>query len=107
LKTQIILIDFDGTISPIHGFHEPPKSETIMAIKQLHKMYGIGIYSCRSNLNICDESDHRKMIDYLNKWSIPYDFIEFNKPLYKCLIDDRSLNPNIVSWKQITEELLK
>lgn len=102
---EVILIDFDGTISPSHGFTEVPLPDTVSAIKKLYEKYTIGIYSCRFNLEICDRKDGEKVIEYLKKYEIPYDFIEYDKPLFKAIIDDRSYNPNIFSWLQIQNHL--
>lgn len=101
-----IFIDFDKTISPIHGFNEPPDKETKQAILLLSTKYHIAIYSCRANKDICNESDYFQLIEYLKYYSIPYDEIVMNKPLYVAIIDDKAFNPNITSWEQITNELI-
>lgn len=105
-KGLTLLIDFDKTISPIHGFHLPPDPIVVESIKKLYEKYNITIYSCRSNLKICDEVDHMEMIKYLNTYNIPYDDISRDKPLYVALIDDRTYNPNHISWDEITNILL-
>jgi len=98
---EVILIDFDGTISPSHGFTEAPLSDAISAIKKLYQNYTIGIYSCRFNLEICDRKDGEKVIEYLKKYEIPYDFIQYDKPLFKAVIDDRAYNPDHIGWSGI------
>lgn len=101
-----VYIDFDKTISPIHGFSVPPLPETVSAIQTLYTKYLIYIYSCRANLAICDQNDYNEMQKYLNNYAIPYDNICRNKPLYAALIDDRSYNPEVTSWEDITTGLM-
>lgn len=102
---QTIFIDFDKTISPIHGFTEKPTDECINCIKQLYLKYKIVIFSCRANNKICDPSDMEKMIKYLHYYDIPFHAIQTDKPLYDYIIDDRSINPNIISWHDIEKML--
>lgn len=105
-KTSRIMIDFDKTISPTYGFNIAPDTNVIECIKRLHEKYIITIYSCRSNLEICDETEHLEMIRYLEKYNIPYDEINRGKPLYVALIDDRSFNPVHTNWLDITNFLI-
>lgn len=101
-----IYIDFDKTISPIHGFHIPPAKETIKCIQELYSKYIIIIFSCRANLEICDETDFIEMEKYLKTYNIPYDKICRDKPLYIAMIDDRAFNPTVTPWEDITKELM-
>lgn len=105
-RKPAILIDFDKTISPIHGFNLPPTEETVAAIKTLHEKYYIAIYSCRGNNEICDEADYLEMITYLNQYHIPYDEIRRDKPLFAAIIDDRAFNPIITPWNDIVNQLM-
>lgn len=93
-----MFIDFDGTISPNHYPHpliEPPfkgVKETLAALQANgHK---IVIFSCRANKDLFgytkSERSTNEMIDYLQKWSIPYDEVYYGKPLYEYLVDDRA-----------------
>lgn len=95
------MIDFDGTISPTHGFSMPPTLAAVDAIKKLFERYTIGIYSCRFNSEICDRVDGLNVIEYLKKYDIPFDFIQYGKPLFTALIDDRAYNPNHIGWDKI------
>lgn len=106
MQKQKIFIDFDKTISPIHGFDEPPDADTKQAIILLSTKYFISIYSCRANKEICNESDYFQLIEYLKSYNIPYDEIVMDKPLYVAIIDDKAFNPNVTSWEQITNELI-
>lgn len=105
-SNEVIMIDFDGTISPMHGFLVAPTHEVVSTIKKLFEKYVIGIYSCRFNNEICDRIDGLKVIEYLKKYDIPYDFIQYGKPLFVGLIDDRAYNPNHVGWEFIEKELI-
>lgn len=101
-----ILVDFDKTISPIHGFTEPPVPEALRALIILATKYHISIYSCRANTQVCQESDYIHLISYLTNYGIPYDDIITDKPVYSALIDDRAFNPTVTSWDDIVNELL-
>lgn len=102
---QTIFIDFDKTISPIHGFTEKPTEDCINCIKELYLKYKIVIFSCRANNQICDESDIHKMINYLHEHDVPFHAIQTDKPLYDYIIDDRSINPVVTAWKDILDML--
>lgn len=106
-RKAAVYIDFDKTISPIHGFTESPSTETINAINILYEKYFIIIFSCRGNLEICDNSDYLRMEKYLKDNNIPYDDISRNKPLYAAIIDDRAFNPDITPWSVITKDLME
>ena len=101
-----VMIDFDKTISPVHGFYASPDVETVDAIKALSIKYNIIIYSCRGNREICLESDYVQLMEYLARYDIPYNSISSSKPLYAALIDDRAYNPEHIGWKRILDELL-
>lgn len=104
---EVIMIDFDGTISPMHGFTVAPSFEVVSSIKKLFECHTIGIYSCRFNNEICERSEGLKVIEYLKKYDIPFDFIQYGKPLFIGLIDDRTYNPNHIGWENIVTEFCK
>lgn len=105
-SNEVIMIDFDGTISPMHGFYNPPSLEVVESIKKLFENYTIGIYSCRFNQQICDRIDGERTIKYLKENDIPYDFIHYGKPLFAGVIDDRAYNPNHIGWGAIIKEFI-
>ena len=105
-RKQSVFIDFDQTISPIHGFDIPPELKTVNAITALHAKYKIVIYSCRANLEVCDHLDYVKMLRYLDVYNIPYDSVRRDKPLFNYIIDDRSYNPLRTSWDDILKDLV-
>lgn len=102
----VILVDFDKTISPVHGFHSPPLKETVEAISKLKQKYTITIFSCRANESICSPVDFVKMVEYLDQHGVPYDSIMHGKPLFHAIIDDRSYNPHHIGWDGILDKLL-
>lgn len=106
MRKPIVLIDFDKTITPIHGFSEPPVAEAVACINRLKDYFKIVIFSCRANVEICNEAELIEMCDYLRKYEIHYDDILFDKPLFAGLIDDRTFNPNHISWKEIGDSLI-
>jgi hypothetical protein len=94
-----IFIDFDGCISPKHfpmPLDEPPFDGCIEAIQRLHSEGNhITIFSCRFNRELFGNSDaaqnriEQEMLDYLQKYEIPFHEIYRGKPHYHILIDDR------------------
>lgn len=101
-----ILIDFDKTISPIHGFEEPPNPEAIELINRFKEKYKIVIYSCRANPDVCTEAEYLCLLEYLNVHNIYYDEIARDKPLFVAIIDDRAFNPLFTDWK-IIEKIIE
>lgn len=101
-----ILIDFDKTISPVHGFYLPPSEKVVDSIRKLQTKYEISIYSTRCNPELTEVEGVDQMIEYLKKYDIPFDTLCCQKPVFAALIDDRSFNPNHISWDSIVEELL-
>jgi hypothetical protein len=106
--TVSVFIDFDGTITPVHGFSEEPSEEVVRAINELYDsgFYEIVIYSCRANIEICDHSDVEKMEEYLKRNGIKYHRVQEGKPLYNYIIDDRAFNPNTTPWEKICDTIL-
>lgn len=102
-----ILIDFDKTISPVHGFYSAPSPEVVDAIKKLHKKYDISIYSTRCNPELSSVEGAEQITAYLHEHGVPYDNLCATKPVFAALIDDRSFNPSHVSWDYIVTELLE
>jgi len=107
-----IYIDFDGTISPAHYPDKPvvpPFQNCVETIKKFKQMgHTIVIYSCRANQDLFSKIKSieatQEMVDYLNRWSIPFDRIEYGKPLYSLLICDRAISSKDGNWERILEE---
>lgn len=102
-----ILIDFDITISPVHGFYEPPSEDVVAAIKTLSEKYDICIYSTRCNKDLAETEGVVAMIKYLNDHGIPFNSVCENKPIFCAVIDDRSFNPNRDGWDKIVDDLMR
>lgn len=101
-----ILIDFDDTITAHLGFDYPPNEKAVIGLNKLKNKFKIVIFSCRANKNICPVTDKIFLIDYLEKYKIPYDEISTRKPVFFALIDDRSFNPKSMEWDAIADDLL-
>lgn len=102
-----ILVDFDITISPVHGFYEPPCPDVVTAIKTLSQKYNICIYSTRCNEDLAKTEGLDAMIQYLKDHEIPFNSICENKPIFCAVIDDRSFNPDRDGWDKIVSDLMK
>jgi hypothetical protein len=102
-KDTTIFVDFDGTIykGPLSDNYQdmaPPDPQAVRTIQQLHAAgYRITLYSCRSNpavvgSNIRADQQTAHMTRYCTLHGIPYDNVEFFKPHYHLLIDDRAIS---------------
>lgn len=95
---MIVFVDFDGTLHEAHhsefDLWTEPNGRVANMIREMYEEGNeIVIYSCRSNLEICDFKDEDLMIKWLKKNEIPYSRIERDKPYFDILIDDRAANP--------------
>ena len=45
----------------------------------------------------------REMREWLDRWGIPYHGVTHEKIPCKFIIDDRALNPNLITWSRIIE----
>lgn len=106
MEKPVLYIDFDKTITPKHGFGEPPVREVKDALITLSKKFTIIIYSTRANSTVCHNSSNLELLEYLNKHNIPYDSVCETKPLFAGIIDDRSFNPHKESWGDILKQLM-
>lgn len=96
---KTIYVDFDGTICPNKGkkpsgfieSYPPPSEECLYTLKRLHdKGHKIIIFSVRSNKSETNrEFGHTEMLEYLEKWKIPYDGIHLDKSHFSIVIDDK------------------
>ena len=104
-----LVIDLDGTLCPIKTSNQSyddlvPYHNIVRKIREW-KEYGftILIYTSRSmrtyggNLGRINAHTARKVMDWLDKWEIPYDEILFGKPWpgeRGFYIDDRAIRPD-------------
>jgi hypothetical protein len=103
-----IYIDFDDTICPMGDTTNEPFNKAIEVINKL-KANGntIIIYSCRSSKDVLGkhmELATKIMLDYLQKWGIPYDGVFYGKPNYDVVIDDKAIGFHD-NWEQIGNAL--
>ena len=103
-----VFIDFDGTITPTHGFLDAPEKEVVRVINELYDsgFHEIVIYSCRANPEVCNPSDVEKMERYLKRHGVKYHRVQEGKPLYDYIIDDRAFNPSATPWEEIRDTIL-
>lgn len=103
------IIDIDGTLCPIKQKYE--KYEELVPYKNMvdklryYKEHGARIVlftsrnmnSYNGNIGLINKNTARILLDWLDKWDIPYDEIIYGKPWpgYKGFyIDDRAIRPD-------------
>lgn len=114
MTPKIIFVDFDGTICPNKNREEfpEPTQECLNVLKKLRENgYLIVIYSVRSSVHTAKPQGHQKMLEYLEKYKIPYDYVDDSKPHFNLVIDDKALGcprdaSKNVSWDEV-EKLLE
>ncbi len=103
------IFDIDGTLCPIKAENEKyedlvPYSNMVAKIKY-YKENGAKIVlftsrnmnSYNGNLGIINKNTAKILLDWLNKWNIPYDEIFYGKPWpgHKGFyVDDRTVRPD-------------
>lgn len=108
-----ILVDFDGTLGPFRWPKMPDKPfpGVVDAIKELKSLgFQIVIFTTRAWPGWIDIDGHEFYVkqledvrDCLERWSVPYDGITHEKLPCMFIIDDRSLNPDLISWERIMQ----
>jgi len=110
---KTVAVDFDGTISDYRGFRgsgvfgEPVGGAREALEEMKRKGWRIIVNTCRLEVD--------KVASYMNLWSLPYDYINFNpegysqmlhpgKVLADAYVDDRSVSFR-GDWKETVEEL--
>ncbi len=111
-----IFVDFDGTICPNKNgdSYPPPDPKCLETLKLLQDTgHKIVLYSVRSNLGETNKPDgHNEMLEYLDKYKVPFDDVDGSKPHFRMVIDDKGLgvpldgNKN-VDWTKVHEILEK
>lgn len=112
------IIDIDGTICPIKKPDERyedlvPYAEVVDKIRS-YKEEGarIVLFTSRNmktykgNIGLINKNTSRVLMDWLDKWDIPYDEILFGKPWPgECgfYVDDRAIRPNEFLNKTVKE----
>lgn len=110
-----ICIDLDGTICYTKGPHESYCDVEPLpgSIKYLQKLKDRGHYiiiytarhmgSCHNNVGQVMARQGKVIIDWLDKYKIPYDEIVIGKPLADVYIDDKAIK--FEGWDKIDEIL--
>lgn len=109
-------VDLDGTICEIRKDNQSyadlkPIHGGVETLQKLHKQGHEIIIITARHMKTCN-GDQSKVIakigkitlDWLEKYSIPFDEIHFGKPNTDIYIDDRCIS--FKSWEDITEEVL-
>lgn len=103
---KLIIVDFDDTLC-LHPKHDKTKIDdgqpNIPLINKLNELYDLGymvhIYTARGHYSAANRPDadkkYRKIItDWLHKYNVKHDRLDFNKPLGIIYIDDKAVRPN-------------
>lgn len=113
-----ICIDLDGTVcytrKPKEHYSEVlPKPDAIKTIQKLKKEGHHIIISTARHMKTCNNNtgeivakQGKILIDWLEKYQIPYDELWFGKPLADVYIDDKALKFDN-NWKEIYHKHLK
>lgn len=108
MSDRRVLVDFDHTICPDGDINKPPSGHCLAFLTML-RGHGceIIIFSVRSNpAETRKPGGHQQMLDYLDKYSVPYDEFHVHKVGPLLIIDDRcagiplDANRN-VDWKKL------
>ena len=108
-KEYSFVFDIDGTICPIKGVGE--RYEDLVPYKNIvdklryYKQNGAKIVlftsrnmnSFQGNIGLINKTTARVLLDWLDKWDIPYDEIIYGKPWpgHKGFhVDDRTVRPD-------------
>lgn len=112
------VFDIDGTICPIKKKDERyedlvPFSEIVEKIRSYHNegtkiilFTSRNMNSYNGNLGLINKHTAKVLLDWLEKWNIPYDEIVYGKPWpgHKGFyVDDRTIRPNEFIEKDINE----
>ncbi len=111
-----ICVDLDGTICSTKTAEQsyedvvplPGAVDTLETLKQ--RGYYIVIHTarnmrcCNNNLGRVIKNQAKLVVDWLEKYRIPYDELLFGKPHVDYFIDDKGLT--FTTWDDIREKLL-
>lgn len=108
MDNKDIFVDFDGTICPnkngeIYAPEAPPSLACMETLRLLQKAgHRIVIYSVRSNQGETNKPyGHNEMLEYLDKYKVPFDDIDSSKPHFRMIIDDKALGVPLDSNKNV------
>ncbi len=104
-----LVVDIDGTLCEIKSADQSyddliPNPEMIVRLREYQqKGYQVLLFTSRNmnthknNLGLINKHTAPAILDWLNKWDVPFDEILFGKPWPRekgFYIDDRSIRPN-------------
>lgn len=108
-KDFTLVFDIDGTICPIKGKDEryedlvpyPQMVKKLCACKEegakIVLFTSRNMNSYQGNIGVINKNTARILLDWLDKWNIPYDEIIYGKPWpghHGFYVDDRSVRPD-------------
>lgn len=112
-RAKQVLCDFDGTVAPDDWPNSPgpPRPEAIAALRRLKEAgLHIVIFSARlwKGWDFAYRQEQiNEMLDWLVKYEVPFDEVTNEKRPALVLIDDTSMNPNLVDWDSIVDYVLR
>jgi capsule biosynthesis phosphatase len=104
-----LVVDIDGTLCQIRGADQSyaevaPHQEMIEKLREYHqKGYRILLYTSRNmrsfngNVGLINKHTAPILLEWLQRWDVPYDEILFGKPWPRSkgfYIDDRAVRPD-------------
>lgn len=120
-NTLTFIVDIDGTLCPIKKTDEKyediiPYVSVVNKLKEYKKNGArIVLFTSRNmntydgNIGLINANTAKVMLNWLDKWEIPYDEIIYGKPWpghYGYYVDDRAIRPDEF-LKYTTDELNK
>lgn len=108
-KDYTLVFDIDGTLCPIKGKEEKyedlvPYPEMVKRIKECKEdgakivlFTSRNMNSYQGNIGMINKNTARILLDWLDRWEIPYDEIIYGKPWpghNGFYVDDRSVRPD-------------
>ena len=109
MKELAIVFDIDGTLCPVKKREQTyealvPDREMVQKIREYKEMgakiilqTSRNMNSYRGNIGLINAHTARTLLDWLDKWQIPYDEIYYGKPWPgHCgfYVDDRAVRPD-------------
>jgi capsule biosynthesis phosphatase len=113
----VLVVDIDGTLCDIKSPGQTyadlrPKQEMIVRLREYQSRgYRIVLYTSRNmktynnNLGLINKYTAPVLLEWLDKWAVPYDEILFGKPWPRnrgFYIDDRAVRPD--EFLRMTED---
>lgn len=112
-KQKTIGIDFDGTICQKQKYgdgiitQEPHIGAKDVIEKLKNAGYRISVFTTRLNPKFGGDIEWKKqqIINWLNKYEIPFDDVSNNKPEAVAYIDDRAIR--FINWQDVNNYFIQ